>query len=180
MERALHVRGQGEHGARGGEGARGGGLRVAREQLPRHRQTRVLPVQAPGVELGVGGGVQAVLPSCQGHAPAALVKVSANFRSNLSQMLKHWNPPDTPGHPAGLLHGGQMRAPAEVSGAHLEYIDNIMMMTSRLTLRIKVKINVSSDNNTDHPQSGLEAPVQRRLGEAAVPGLRVGAGAGEV
>ena len=39
-------------------------------------------------------------------------------------MLVHWNPPDTPGHPAGLLHGGQMRAPAEVSGAHLEYIDN--------------------------------------------------------
>ena len=44
----------------------------------------------------------------------------------------------------------------------------------------KEKINISSDNNTDHPQPGLEAPVQRRLGEAAVPGLRVGAGAGEV
>ena len=91
-------------------------------------------------------------------------------------MLVHWNPPDTPGHPAGLLHGGQMRAPAEVSGAHLEYIDN----DDNKTLRLKVKINVSSDNNTDHPQPGLEAPVQRRLGEAAVPGFCVGAGAGEV
>ena len=90
-------------------------------------------------------------------------------------MLVHWNPPDTPGHPAGLLHGGQMRAPAEVSGAHLEYIDNDDKMPE-----FEVKINISSDINTDHPQPGLEAPVQRRLGEAAVPGLRVGAGAGKV
>lgn len=71
-----------------------------------------------------------------------------------------------------------MRAPAEVSGAHLEYIDNDDDKMPEF--EETEKINISSDNNTDHPQPGLEAPVQRRLGEAAVPGLRVGAGAGEV
>ena len=90
MERPLHVRGQGEGGAGGGGGPRVRGECVA--GIQRHREGGVLPIQTLRVKLGVGRGVEAVIPARQGEAPHPAR------------------------HPAGLLHRGQVLGPAEARG----------------------------------------------------------------